>query len=92
MRVVLVPCMMSLKAMSLEAPIRLCINCKHFKNPFWVDPMYGKCAVFKRQSYDTYPVIGSDRQGPEDYTRCYVARAIDSLCGKQGKCFQPKSD
>ena len=75
------------QALSLEMPLRLCVNCAHFRNPFWVCPMYGKCAVFPRQSYDMIPVTGRNDTIPQDYTRCYVARAIHSLCGKQGKCF-----
>ena len=85
-------CFVFSQVLSLERPLRLCVNCAHYRNPFWVCPVYGKCDRFPRQTYDTIPVTGRIDPMPEDYTRCYVARAIESLCGKQGKCFKSKQN
>ena len=58
----------------------LCMNCKHFKNQFFSDKKFGKCALFPRERTDYYLVDGSSPDVDNYY--CSTAREFDEMCGK----------
>jgi hypothetical protein len=52
---------------------------------------FGKCLMFpKKEELDTYWVTGIKEKPKVDYSYCAVARDIESMCGMQGKKFEPR--
>jgi hypothetical protein len=56
--------------------INLCKRCK-----FYISTPLSKCKLFLRNKYIT---------NTTDYEYCFLAREIESLCGKNGKRFIEK--
>jgi len=71
--------------------LRRCIDCKYFKKDFITMNKFGKCLMFpKKEELDTYWVTGIKEKPKVDYSYCAVARDIESMCGMQGKKFEPR--
>lgn len=76
---------------NLDKP-RLCVDCKFFRNNFLTDSGYGKCSLFVRENrIDKYLVNGIKKIPDIDYYYCSTARDFDTMCGKEGTCFEKKS-
>jgi hypothetical protein len=53
---------------------------------------FGKCLMFpkKEDRNDYYWVTGKKEKTKVEYSFCSVARNIESMCGMQGKRFEPR--
>ena len=76
----------------LNLSLRRCVDCKYFKKDFIRMNKFGKCLMFpKKEDPDTYYcVTGIKEKSKIDHHYCVVAREIDSMCGMQGKNFEPR--
>lgn len=76
----------------------LCKNCKHaFRSvlslPIWGSGVEWRCRkAWVEETTKPDPVKGPERV-PAHYQRCMTARAsyTDSVCGKEGRLWEPKS-
>ena len=66
--------------------LKLCIDCKHYKNNGFHDTKYGKCTLFPIEDDDYYLVNGESFKQNNHYY-CSTARYSSLMCGKEGKYF-----
>jgi hypothetical protein len=80
--------LLAIPAFSFEIP--LCIHCKHYRNAFFTDSKFGKCALFPIVVKDYYYLVNGvkPREAPDYY--CSTARSCDRMCGEEGKHFEQK--
>ena len=69
---------------------KICINCKHFVSSNNNNNEYGKCSLFPR-SENKITALVTGIHKPDDYYYCSTARDFDTMCGKEGTCFEKKS-
>jgi hypothetical protein len=62
--------------LAIHSHINLCKKCKYF-----IPSFSSKCSLFLRNKYYT---------NTTDYEYCFLARELESLCGKNGKKFVEK--
>lgn len=75
----------------LNLSLRRCVDCKFFKRDFLSDPKFGKCQKFPKEAHpDYYWVTGIKEKTKIEYHYCDVARGVESMCGMQGKQFEPR--
>ena len=68
---------------------KICVNCKHFKNDFWREKKFGKCALFPREKNNKdHLVDGNHDIQNDDYFYCSTARGFGSMCGETGTLFE----
>jgi len=53
---------------------------------------FGKCMMFPKETEPDryYLVTGKKEKNKVEYSFCAVARDIESMCGMQGKRFEPR--
>jgi hypothetical protein len=59
----------------------VCIQCKHFENPFLQDPKFGKCLKFGKKDLLT---------GKIEYDYADLVRKYNDKCGVNGTFFEKK--
>jgi hypothetical protein len=74
---------------------KFCVNCVHFKKPFIGNKLFGKCAVFPRETDVDKKIdyLISVKKNVE-FMYCSTSRQYEHLCGEKGKyyirkCFLP---
>ncbi len=70
--------------------IKLCVNCKFFKNDFFTSPKFGKCALYPKEEENNYYFVTGKLDKTIDYSYCSVSRMFETKCGKEGKFYQEK--
>lgn len=77
-----------------EMKPKLCINCKYFitdnddgNND---DGKFGKCLLFTKKENDIYHLVNGIHTNNIEYHYCSVSRAIEHMCGKEGKLYKKK--
>lgn len=52
---------------------------------------HGKCVNFPKEREDIYFLVnGKATSNTNQYYYCSTARSIDTMCGSQGKFFEPR--
>jgi hypothetical protein len=71
---------------------KLCVNCKFYTKDFCDSSKFGKCSLFpKENNYDSFLVNGNGNTNKnKEYYYCSTSRGFEDMCGKEGKCYQPK--
>jgi len=82
---------------------KICANCKHHIKSLLVGNTSYKCALFAKEE-DIYDIRERERDHlqylitgikinkpdkPKEYFFCETARGIDSMCGLEGKKYEP---
>ena len=71
-------------------PIKLCVDCKHFKSRFFTSNQFGKCTLFEIVKKDDYFLVDGVKRIKNDYKYCSTARLYEDMCGKDGKLYEKK--
>lgn len=71
-------------------PVKLCIDCKHFKSSFFIGNEFCKCTMFPIVENDEYFLVDGVKRKKNDYNYCSISRLYDEMCGKDGKLYEKK--
>jgi len=67
---------------------KLCINCKFYRNHFFISSEFGECAFSPKEKYSYYYLVNG--KNDIEYEYCAVSRNNDNMCGKEGKFYEKK--
>jgi len=65
---------------------KICVDCKFYTKNLFGFSEFGKCALFPKEN-NSFLVNGHKNK---EYYYCYTSREFEDMCGKDGKCYQPK--
>jgi len=68
---------------------KFCIHCKHFKNSLLLNPVFGECRLYSKDSDNNLKFLISGFPKKENHL-CLRAREDENMCGPTAKNYETK--